>query len=441
MLAGLRTKALGGDCAPDDFLFVLPRERAWRLSEHRRKIEELAALQTAGPEIEVPWEHSSSDVANRTQAAFDRGSTMQPEKHAASAYRRRLETPAISEFSEEAAGSPAFASTSRQEFSQPLHSPRGAAIPDMIHRQEDVTVEPVRAGGRKHARQNAASSAVPQEGVRSPDTETFAVLTPSVQIEDDEPSPQHKESMRGRGRRSARAMPTETGAWTTGAEPPSDYIYYTDRQTWTEEADIETSRLRARWRWRDEARWEEEKRQGNLKDMEKKLAEEAREEIFGKRRSSRNEDTASEDEEGAVLQSSSSVVSLPPRHTVIVPLILKTRTVSQFDVIMDELERVEAEYNVRVVIVHGGIGPVIPKDVVHAEVEKHYGFCPIYAFQVGVNPVAVGQADAQQIDIRRLDVFTDLVADVSERCERIHSKSRLQRYAATLKEGPTASGL
>lgn len=27
----------------------------------------------------------------------------------------------------------------------------------------------------------------------------------------------------------------------------------------------------------------------------------------------------------------------------------------------------------RIVIVHGGLGPVIPKDVVHAEVEKRQG--------------------------------------------------------------------
>lgn len=443
MLAGLRTKSLGGDCAPDDFLFVLPRERAWRLSEHRRRIEELSSLQTAGPDIEVSWEHSSNDFASRTQAAFDRGATLQPEKHAASAYQRRLALPAISEFSEQEGCSPTFSLASRREFTQALHSPLSAAIPDMVKRRDDVTFEPMKAGGRKHARQNKASSAVSQECNRSQDNQTFAVLTPSEQMEED-PSPQHKESIHDNGRRSARGMPTATGAWTTSAKAQGDFVYYTDRQTWTEEADIDNSRLRARWQWRDEARWEEEQRQQGLKDMEKKFAEEARAEIFGKARSSRSGGGAgatSEDSQNVALENSSSVVPLPPKNSVIVPLILKTRTVSQFDVIMDELERVEVEYNVRVVIVHGGIGPVIPRDVVHAEVEKHYGFCPIYAFQVGVNPMAIGQANAQKIDIRRLDVFTDLVADVSERCERIDSKSRLQSYAAALKEGPTASGL
>jgi len=107
----------------------------------------------------------------------------------------------------------------------------------------------------------------------------------------------------------------------------------------------------------------------------------------------------------------------------VVPLILKTRSVSQFDLLMDELEHLEESYGVRIVIVHGGIGPVIPKDVVHAEVEKQHGFCPVYAFQVGATPEAAGQAEAERIDVQRFDVFTDLVGEVAQRCERLHSKA------------------
>ena len=41
----------------------------WRLSEHRRAIEALTALQTNGPPIEVPWEHDALGTGARTQAA------------------------------------------------------------------------------------------------------------------------------------------------------------------------------------------------------------------------------------------------------------------------------------------------------------------------------------------------------------------------------------
>eukprot|EP00913_Durusdinium_trenchii_P008605 g8080.t1 len=108
--------------------------------------------------------------------------------------------------------------------------------------------------------------------------------------------------------------------------------------------------------------------------------------------------------------------------------------------LMEEIERVGAIAGLRIVIVHGGLGPVIPKelrffkrrtsrpeDVVHAEVEKRYGYCPIYAFQVGVNPAASGQAAAEQIDIRRFNVFTELLEDLMERCGRINQKKEMQQ--------------
>ncbi|CAE7937938.1 unnamed protein product, partial [Symbiodinium necroappetens] len=69
------------------------------------------------------------------------------------------------------------------------------------------------------------------------------------------------------------------------------------------------------------------------------------------------------DEEGPV-------VPLPRRKVQVIPIILKTKSVSQFDMLMEEIDRVQESYGVRIVIVHGGLGPVIPKDIVHAEVEK-----------------------------------------------------------------------
>jgi len=132
---------------------------------------------------------------------------------------------------------------------------------------------------------------------------------------------------------------------------------------------------------------------------------------------------------------------LPRQGTPVVPLILKTRTVGQFDVLMDEVEKLQERYGIRVSIIHGGLGPVIPKDIVHAEIEKQYGYCPIYAFQVGIVPPAVGQAEAEKIDVVRFDVFTHLVADVEQRCERLLEKFQLEAYTRRLKPRPTRTGL
>ncbi|CAJ1352289.1 unnamed protein product, partial [Effrenium voratum] len=95
---GLRTR-LGGDCAVDDFLFALPRERAWRLCEHRQRIEQLIACQVSGPPLQVAWE-SDATIQARTQAAFERDDVEHPERHAGSAYERRLQQPAVEEVSQ-----------------------------------------------------------------------------------------------------------------------------------------------------------------------------------------------------------------------------------------------------------------------------------------------------------------------------------------------------
>lgn len=101
----------------------------------------------------------------------------------------------------------------------------------------------------------------------------------------------------------------------------------------------------------------------------------------------------------------------------------------------------QAELRMRIPVVHGGIGPVKPRDVVHAEVERTYGYCPIYAFQVPVLPDAVKQAVVSKVLIKRFDVFTDLLQDVRTRCENIRRLQDHNLYVRSLKKHPTQSGL
>ncbi|CAK9070660.1 unnamed protein product [Durusdinium trenchii] len=405
-LTGVRTR-LGGDCAVDDLLFSLPRERAWRLCEHRQRIEQLMACQVAGPPLEVAWE-SDATIEARTQAAFERDEVTQPEAHSGTAYERRWQQAAVEEVSGLAA-TPTFDPVPRRDFARRV--PLTGAL-------ESPETRP------------------------DPRASRFQLLSPKEEEEDvEEPIPASTGGRKSSRRTTAR--PVATGAWSADpatVAPERDFVYYMDRKDWSEEAQIDSGRVQARWQFRDVARWEEEKRKAQLRDEEKLMTERLRQEAFGETPEAEeaNEErrlTMEEDELDMADDSEGEEPVQPlPRKARVVPIILKTKSVSQFDMLMEEIERVGAIAGLRIVIVHGGLGPVIPKDVVHAEVEKRYGYCPIYAFQVGVNPAASGQAAAEQIDIRRFNVFTELLEDLMERCGRINQKKEMQQYINSLRQ-------
>eukprot|EP00929_Paragymnodinium_shiwhaense_P008346 TRINITY_DN112298_c0_g1_i1.p1 TRINITY_DN112298_c0_g1~~TRINITY_DN112298_c0_g1_i1.p1 ORF type:complete len:994 (+),score=180.36 TRINITY_DN112298_c0_g1_i1:87-3068(+) len=440
-LMGLR-RAYGGDCAPDDFLYAFSSERAWRLSEHRRKVEALIACQIAGPLIEVAWEHDSLGMGSRTQAAFERDRHAQPEQHSASAYERRLERLAIEDItSPDSSQQQPFEAVSRRSFTEPL--PKGPRYEAGV-----MPLQPA-AGERRDELRSADASEAEAEEARQPRTggrkSKRAVAARQQQEDEDEQRSRGQEASGaddeagtgGGGRRSSRAArEAASGAWTSktsGADTPKeDFVYYTQRSTWQEEGAIDSTRIHARWQERDEARWAEQDRQAQLLKQEKRLAEQMRRQAFGEPPLDEEEELAKENDGMDFDDDEESVEPLPERNVPVVSMVLKTRNVSHFDVLMDEVERVQKDHGVRVVIVHGGLGPVIPKDVTHAEIEKEYGFCPIYAFQVGVTPEAAGQADKESIDLRRYDVFSDLVADVEARCAQIRRKGRLDDYVTSL---------
>ncbi|CAE7224319.1 infB [Symbiodinium natans] len=406
-LTGLRTRKVGGDCAVDDLLFALPRERAWRLCEHRQRIEQLMACQVFGPPLEVAWENDAQ-IQSRTQAAFEREAVDYPEKHAGSAYDRRWDQPAV----EEVSGlGPAFSNDTRRDFQAPF-TPESSA---------------------EHAERAPREAAPPRLASR------FQVLQPSADAEAAGADGSRTDAPR-HGRRSRQRV--GSGAWSADPEtvqPERDFVYYVDRKSWDEESEIDTKRVQARWQGRDKDRWEEERRKEKMRQDEQQMAERIRREAFGEVQAQSEEEEDVDVEEHEPGDDEGPVVPLPRRKVQVIPIILKTKSVSQFDMLMEEIDNVQETYGVRIVIVHGGLGPVIPKDIVHAEVEKRYGYCPIYAFQVGANPSAVGQADAEQIDIRRFDVFTELIGDLVERCERISEKRSLQRYAVALRHETPSS--
>lgn len=123
----------------------------------------------------------------------------------------------------------------------------------------------------------------------------------------------------------------------------------------------------------------------------------------------------------------------PPKNCPVIPIILRTNYVGMFDIFLDEFEKLQKQYNVKIAVVHGGVGPITPTDVVHAEVESEFGYCCIYAFQVKVLPDSVKQAVLSKIVIKQFDVFTDLIDDVVSRIKNIKTLIKHNMYVRMLK--------
>ncbi len=87
-----------------------------------------------------------------------------------------------------------------------------------------------------------------------------------------------------------------------------------------------------------------------------------------------------------------------------------------------ELTKLEDELQVRLPIVHGGIGPVTPNDLRHAEIERKYGYSPVYTFLSGVHPIALRHAAIKKLEIRKHRTIQSLLNDVKERCCKVQWK-------------------
>jgi translation initiation factor IF-2 len=99
--------------------------------------------------------------------------------------------------------------------------------------------------------------------------------------------------------------------------------------------------------------------------------------------------------------------------------------------VLDELEQLEAEFEVKIPVVHGGIGPVSPNDVVHAEIESKYGPCCIYVVGgAGVLPQATSDAGISIVDFESVD---DLVGHVRDRILTVKRKASRGRYIGKLR--------
>uniref|UniRef100_A0A3B0MHX5 50S ribosome-binding GTPase/Elongation factor Tu GTP binding domain/Translation-initiation factor 2, putative n=1 Tax=Theileria annulata TaxID=5874 RepID=A0A3B0MHX5_THEAN len=107
----------------------------------------------------------------------------------------------------------------------------------------------------------------------------------------------------------------------------------------------------------------------------------------------------------------------------IIPIILRVNYMSILEIILNGLEEIEKEYNVRIPLIHGGIGPIIPIDIVQAQIGNKFTYCPVYSFQVPIHNDAAKHAIINKIVIKSFNIQSDLFNDIIQRC-----KTTLHKY-------------
>mmetsp|Transcript_129980 Transcript_129980/g.296389 ORF Transcript_129980/g.296389 Transcript_129980/m.296389 type:complete len:875 (+) Transcript_129980:66-2690(+) len=417
-----REKATG-ECAPGDTFMVLQRERAFRVSEYRRRMEMLSEQQASGPPMEFAWEHDAAIVSARSHAQEMDRATRNPEAPMSlSDWQRRRQ--AIEELGD-GYGAPVFTKGSVREFEEPIPTHGELAKRDADDDDYQQILSGWDAPEERPARRSGTRLAA-ADGEDKPEPHLF-VEPLETGSDDEEEKPQQAKG----GRRSARRK--------RQSEDPlegekKEWIYYTERKNWQEDAQIDSGRTRLRVddKLRAEAKAEEE--------AEKKLQEER--EIVNELRqkilqlSPREPETEEQRRERELQRiEERTPTPLPAVGKPVIPIVLKARYIGVFDMLMDELERLSDEYDMRILVVHGGLGDVFLRDVVHAEVEKKYGWCPVYAFQVKCDKHAQEEASRLGIDVQYYELFTDFVDAVEYRCQ-IVARKRARREEAVSRRKP-----
>ena len=199
-------------------------------------------------------------------------------------------------------------------------------------------------------------------------------------------------------------------------------------QPYEAKAAAESSKVETRWKQRQDARIAAKKEAMELAAAEKKHMHELRQLIH---KGSVDEET--EGRRGGMDKpredSDVSLAQLPVSQPV-VPVIVKTKSVSQFDAVLDELEALEKEFGVKIPVVHGGIGPVCPTDVVHAEVESKFGPCCIYTLEVETLPECRTNTGVDVVPTENLE---DLIGHVRGRIIGLKKRSGRNAYLRKLR--------
>eukprot|EP00398_MALV-I-01_sp_L67-1_P000928 gene928-284_t len=434
-------------CAADDLLYCLPKERAWRIAEYRKMLESLANCQVSGPPMKFSWEADPPMLENRTQADFERDGVNAEGKEKLGRWARRLERLKKNE---------KFGNDEEDQVA--------------VYGSLKANEKNARVGGRQN--QSILMSPADDQSEQY-DKEEVKELKPNSRLED---IPGLAESSyKPGGRKSKKGeKPGLYKGLEDGVGAERDFIYYTERNSWQEESKIDNRRYCERHMEIADNKMRQREEEHRLGEAAKQLGETVRRRALGlpdpadmamlktsalvktaapaprlvancklqseavthcssvyvvmllcllltKEQIIRDRDGDSEEEEPYEL----------PESAPVVPIILKTDTTSMFSALMDELEDLSRFFKMKLPVVHGGVGMVKPTDVNHAEIERSFGYCPIYAFRVKTHHQAKAEAQQEGIEIKEYKVFTEFLADVAKRCQIVKHKAE---YADKMRE-------
>jgi hypothetical protein len=309
-----------GDFAPDDFLHVFPKERAWRLAFHRERIEWLNSFQTEGKRIPVVFEMDSG-MENRKNFAEN-----------------------VDEFSKRA---------------------------EQVVGTDNFFPEPV---------------------------DYKKIMQDKIEEK----------------KRLASLLSREQGSILVEPEQSEESVSSADKL-----AKNESDRVSLRWARREEARRRERTEREQMMLQEKSELQRIRGIVHN------NVDT----------DETTTSEPLPVSQPVF-PLIIKTESVSQFDAILDKLEEMEETHQVKLPVVHGGIGPVTPNDLVHAEIESKYSPCPVYAVGTSVSPEAGSGQAGHDTSIQEFETIADVISAIRGRIIRFRRLNTQNRCRRSLEHTP-----
>jgi translation initiation factor IF-2 len=176
-------------------------------------------------------------------------------------------------------------------------------------------------------------------------------------------------------------------------------------------AERESEKVRTRWQRREEARIALKQKQIDSSELERQELHKMRQFLYTGEIISSDEKVSPPPKQSVPKPPAASL----PQKAPVVPVIVKTASVSEFDLVLDELESLEQQFNVKIPVVHGGIGPVTPNDVVHAEIESKFSPCPIYM----VNTSALPQSVSKEVQLVTVENVSHLVSNVRQRIKAV----------------------
>lgn len=476
-----------GNATSDDLIYTLPQNNAFRFCQYRLMVEKLATLQVSGKEIKVSWENDMRKneflaehiyqnrmyMSEKRKAIEEFGvpkdkifkDVSMEEFHKSNTQLRKEEQNMVEIELEEEEPIPEELKIIREEDKKRLQ--KIALMDDntgsiLVKEEKDSFV--FFGSSKEKQNQNEKHKHISEIAQRKQD----------IIIEECKENKEHLVNKEGtikdanvhdeqnriltRGRKSNKYKNKDHSDYTTkyynqakeNRDPQEEktlhepWYYEENEENWAKKVLQRNEELREKWRGKTRQREIEQERQQlcekqmilqneimkrNLLGEEKLTEEEIQ--LFLNDKLHKNTNREKENHEK---------VTLPEKNCPVIPIIIRTSYLGMFDIFLEEFEKLQKEYNVKVSVVHGGIGPITPNDVIHAEVENEFGYCCIYAFQVKVLPDSVKQALLSKVVIKQFDVFTDLLDDVVKRITNIKTLIRHNMYVRSLKTESTEDG-